>query len=89
MKLRLIKDVNLGVCVFVTPATRTYDDSVILTADDITSRRQLFGLGKGTFLEAYWKLYDQNKFYYARNSEGAFVKSYISYYRTKSRSMKG
>lgn len=89
VKLRLVKDYALGLCVYVTPATKTYDDSVILTADDITSKRHLFGLGKGTFLEAYWKLYDQNKFYYARNSEGAFVKSYISYYRTKSRSMKG
>lgn len=89
VKLKLVNDEKLGLCVFVMPATRIYDDSVILTADNITSKRQLFGLGKGTFVEAYWKLYDKNKFYYSRNSEGAFVKSYLGYYKTKNVKMKG
>lgn len=89
VKLKLVDDCKLGLCVFVTPATYTYDDSVILTADDITSKRDLFGFGKGTFVEKFWKLYDQNKFYYSRNSEGAFVKAYISYFKSKSVKMKG
>lgn len=89
VKLKLVKDDILGVCVWVTPATQIHKDSVVLTADEITDKRTLFGLGKGTFVEAYWRLYDTNKFYYARNSEGDFVRSYLTYYKTKASKMKG
>lgn len=89
VKLKLVNEPTLGLCVFVTPATIVHANDIVLTADEITNKRTLFGLGKGTFVEAYWKLYDQNKFYYARNSEGDFVRSYLSYYKTKAVKMKG
>lgn len=89
VKLKLVRDKDLGLCVFVTPATITHEDSIILTGDDITSKRMLFGFGRGTFIESYWKLYEKNKFYYARNSEGDFVRSYLGYVKTKSVKMKG
>lgn len=89
VKLKLVNDVKLGLCVFVTPATKVYDDSIILTADDIQGRKELFGFGKGTFVEKIWKLYDQNKFYYSTNTEGDFVRSYITYFKTKAAKMKG
>ena len=84
--LRLVDDKERGLCVFVFPATRTYHDSIILTVDDITTRNELFGLAKETFCVAYWRLFLQNKFYYSRNSEGAFLKSYMSLVRTLSNS---
>lgn len=87
VKLRLINDEHIGLCVYVTPATRVYSDSIILTADEIRSRNEIFALGKGTFIESYWKLYGKNKFYYSRNSEGAFVKAYLSYVTSKVREM--
>lgn len=87
MKLRLVNMPKVGPAVWVTPATKVYDDSIILTTDDIKNANELFGLGQGTFCDAYWKLYMSNKFFYARNSEGAFVKSYLSYYRTKRNAM--
>ena len=89
VKLKLVKDNNLGLCVFVTPATITHDDSYILTADDITSKRTIFGLGRGTFIESYWRLYERNKFYYSNDTEGDFVKAYITYYHSKAHKMKG
>lgn len=82
VKLRLVQDIERGLCVFVTPATKIYDDSIVLTADEIHNKRMIYGFGLETFLKAYWKLYKQNKFYYATNSEGAFIKSYISYVLT-------
>lgn len=78
VKLKLVNDVDRGIIVHVTPATRIYDDSNILTTDDIENKRMYFGFAKGTFADIYWKLYQQNKFYYARNSEGAFIKAYIN-----------
>lgn len=85
VKLQLVNDAQRGICVFVQPATKIYPDSVVLTCDEITDKRQAFAMGFDTFnfVKAYWKLYEQNKFYYARNSEGAFIKAYISYSRTK------
>ena len=77
IKLKLVHDEERGVVVFVTPATRTYDDSIILTVDEIKNEHMLFAFGKGTIVDIYWKLYAMNKFYYSRNSEGAFLKSYI------------
>ncbi len=89
VKLKLVDDAERGVCVFVTPASKVYDDSIILTADDIHSKREVFGIGKGTFIEAYWRLYDKNKFYYATNAEGALVRAYLGYYKSKYAKMKG
>lgn len=89
VKLRLVNDNERGICVFVTPATRLYDDSIIITSDEITSKMQIFGLGKGTFMDAIWKLYMNNKFYYATNSEGSFVKAYLSYAYSVIANMKG
>lgn len=88
VKMQLVKDEKRGLCVFVQPATKVYDDSLILTFEEIKSKREVFALGLDTFVKAYWKLYEQNKFYYARNSEGAFVKAYISYCRTKLQAMR-
>ena len=87
VKLRLVEDEEIGLCVFVVPATRVYDDSIILTIDDITKRNELFGFGKGTFCDAYWKLYYKNKFFYANNRVGSFVATYISSARTKMNTM--
>ena len=87
VKLKLVNDKERGLCVFVTPATKVHNDSIIMTADDINKKNEVFGVGKGTFLDAYWKLYAKNKFYYSRNSEGSFVSAYLSYFKTKIKEM--
>jgi hypothetical protein len=79
VKLKLVNDSKIGVCVFVTPATKIYGDSIILTSDEITNKNEIYGIGTGTIFDIYWKLYMSNLFFFSRNSEGAFVKSYLSY----------
>lgn len=87
VKLKLVQDTNRGLCVWVHPATPPKrDDSIILTCEEITEPNQIFGVAKDTNLyKIYFGLYKQNKFFYSRNSEGAFVHSYLSYYQTMRR----
>ena len=87
VNLQLVDEEDIGVCVFVHPATKTYEDSIIMTADELTSKLDIFGVGRGTFLDAYWLLFRKNRFYYVRNGEGSFVKSYLQYVRTKESAM--
>lgn len=78
LKLQLIRD-ERGVCVYVMPATKTYPDSYILTHGDITSPQEIFAFGRrGSLIEGFWKLYKENKWYYATNSDGALVSAYVS-----------
>lgn len=88
LKLQLVKNPELGTCVYVVPATKLYNDSWILTHETITSKRELFGFGKkGTILDIYWRLYKANKFYYSTNLEGALMKGYIKAVKDKSKNM--
>lgn len=89
LKLQLVKD-ERGLCVYVTPATRTYDDSYILTHGEITTDHEIFAFGKrGTPLEIFWKLYKQNKFYYATNNDGALLAAYVKMSNDKLRRLAG
>jgi len=89
LKLQIVRD-DTGVCVYVTPATRTYEDSYILTHGDITSPNEIFCFGShGTPLERVWKLYKQNRFYYATNNDGALLFAYVRMCNQKLRKMNG
>lgn len=87
LRLQLTRD-PLGLNVYVLPATRTYEDSVILTHGDITDRRQQFGFGAKTpVLDLIWRLYKGNRFFYHTNSEGALMQAYIRATNMKMRKM--
>lgn len=89
LKLQLVKD-EKGLCVYVMPATRIYDDSYILTHGDITNDHEIFAFGaRGTMLESIWKLYKHNRFYYATNSDGALLYAYVKMCNDKLRKMSG
>ena len=89
LKLQLIRD-ERGLCVYVMPATRTYDDSYILTHGDITTANEIFAFGKrGTPLEIFWKLYKQNKWYYATNNDGNLIATYVRLSNDKLRKLAG
>lgn len=78
LKLQLVKN-DTGLCVYVRPATRTYNDSYILTHGEITKRNEIYGFGaRGTILDVFWKLYKANRFYYATNIDGALFKAYVN-----------
>lgn len=87
IKLQLVRD-ELGLCVHVLPATRIYKDSIILTAGDITDPREVFGFGaQGSAVNAIWRLYKANRFYYATNREGALIRAYIKAVQTRKSAM--
>lgn len=89
LKLQLVSD-ERGLCVYVTPATRTYEDSFILTHGEIQTDREIFAFGqRGTPLEMFWKLYKQNKWYFATNSDGALVAAYVKMCNEKLRKLSG
>lgn len=89
LKLQLIMD-ERGLCVYVMPATRTYEDSFILTHGEITSPQEIFCFGqRGTLLETWWKLYKQNKWYFATNADGALIASYVRMCNQKLRKLNG
>lgn len=88
LNLKLVTTTEIPLCIFVTPATRIHDDSVVMTAEDIKDRREIFGFGAiGSAVNRVWRLYKANLFYYARNSEGALIKSYIREVKNKQREM--
>ncbi len=89
VKLKLVTNDKVGLCVYVHPVTHVYDDDTILTAGDITSKNQQFGFGNkdSMILTTIWRLYAANKFYYFHNSAGALVESYINSVKLKKRNM--
>lgn len=89
LKLQLVMD-ERGLCVYCMPATRTYDDSYILTHGDITSPQEIFCFGQhGTPLEIFWKLYKRNLWYFATNADGALVSAYVKMCNQKLRKLSG
>ena len=87
--LTLCEDQERGLCVLVTPATRTHDDSIILMAEEPTSRNHLFGFGKGTVVDIWWRLYYQNRWLYTTNGMGATIHSYVGYVKSKIDKLEG
>lgn len=69
---------DVGLCVFVHWATRTYDDSIIYTTGEIRRPLDRYKIGHTKLDSQIWKLFQQNKFYYATNDVGSFVESYIT-----------
>ena len=89
LKLQLVKD-ERGLCVYVTPATKTYEDSFILTHGEITTANEIFCFGsRGTPLEIFWKLYKQGKWYYATNNDGNLIAAYVHMSNQKLRKLNG
>ena len=89
VKLKLMYNEKVGYCVYVHPATKVYQDSAILTNGEILDKRYQFGFGSknSKILDLIWRLYKANRFFYARNSEGELLKTYIRLTKTKLRDM--
>lgn len=84
-KLQIVS-CDIGLAVYVFPATKTYNDSIILTSGEITDRRHIYGLGaRGSGIETVWRLYRANRFYYATNADGALVRAYIKAVKDRER----
>ena len=81
VRMDIVSHETLGVCAYVHWATYTYDDSLILTAEDRTDPRYIFRTGHGRLDMLLRRLFSQNRVYYATNDVGVFVESYLNYIR--------
>lgn len=72
----IVQRSDLGTCMFVHWATRTYPDSVILTVDHRTDGRFQYRFGEGKVYDIFIKLLKENKIYYTTNDVGNFFCSY-------------
>lgn len=77
VRLDIVEHPELGICIFAHWATRTYEDSIILTSDERTDPRYIFKTGHGRLEQILRKCFTQNRVYYATNDVGAFVDSYL------------
>ena len=77
----MVNHKELGLCCYVHWATRTYPDSLILSAEERTDPRRIYRTGRGALDTLIRKLYADNRVYYATNDVGAFVESYLNYIR--------
>lgn len=81
VRLDIVEHETLGVCIFAHWATRTYDDSMILTADERTDPRYIFKTGRGRLDMLLRRIFNDNRVYYATNDVGMFIESYFGYIR--------
>lgn len=81
VRLDIVNHETLGLCCYVHWASRTYPDSIILSAEERTDPRRIYRTGRGSLDTLIRKLYTDNRVYYATNDVGAFVESYLNYIR--------
>lgn len=81
IQLEISKMENIGYGIIVHESNMIYDDlhndSIVYTTGDINDYRFRYCFGHTTADMFIWKLYKQNKFYYAHNTLGQQVESYV------------
>lgn len=78
VRLDIVQHPVLGTCLYAHWATRTYEDSMIFTLQEMYDPRYIYGLGEGTtagkFIHA---MLQRHKVYYPANDVGSFVENYL------------
>ena len=77
LALDILHNAKIGLFVSVHYASRTYDDSIIFTIDDITERNKRYRFGYTKSDKKLWELYKRNKFFYASNDLGSLLENYV------------
>lgn len=77
IKLNVYNCSELGYYVTAHKASRLYDDSIIYTLDEITSKNERYLQGFTKIDKFIWSLYKKNKFYYSNNSIGLMIEKYV------------
>lgn len=81
VRLDIVSHETLDLCIYAHWATYTYDDSIILTADERIDPRYKFKTGRGRLDMLLRRLFNENRVYYATNDIGMFIDSYFGYIR--------
>lgn len=78
INLELYTSGSLGMFVKVHESTKIYDDSIIYTINNITSRNERYKYGYTRIDSILWSLYTRNKWYYSTNDVGDVVHDFVS-----------
>lgn len=62
-------------------ATKTYDDSIILTLGELKDKRYIFGIGRNFLKKILVELIRKRHVYYSSNEVGSIFKDYLNRYR--------
>lgn len=79
VRLDMVKHSSLGICMYVHWASRTYEDSIILSAAERTDVRFIYRTGRGALDLLIRRMFAENRVYYATNDVGNFCESYFAY----------
>lgn len=86
INLEMFFQKDIGFYVSVHGANRTYDDSIVYHIDTtILSANERYKWGSSKVDDMYKKLLNENKWYYATNTEGSLIDDYIKAIRTYDR----
>lgn len=83
LKVDFCIDEIIGLHARITKASRTYDDSIILSIDMdkiVNDKRYLYGLGHKRLKDLFNKCLNARSFLFSTNEVGAFFKDYLSRY---------
>lgn len=90
-KLEVVDVEEIGVCVYVYPITKIYDDTIIYTNENYDAlieynnrggqimnlNNVIYNVGVDKFSSFLWGKFYQNMFFYSDNSTASFIKSYV------------
>ena len=78
VRLDIVENADLGLCVYAHWATKTHSDSIIMTNEEMTDSRYIKGVAINTKLyRTLITLLRAGKFYFASNDVGTFVENYL------------
>lgn len=80
LKVEIVYNTEQGNHLEVHRATKTYDDSIILTLGELVDQRYVFGFGTGRLSKILSKYVTERKVYYSSNEVGSIFKDYIKQY---------
>lgn len=81
LKIELVTDDRLGAHLEIHRATKTYDDSIILTLGELHDKRHLYGFGSGRLYKILVKYINERKVLYSSNEVGSIFKDYLQRFK--------
>lgn len=81
LKVELVRDSKLGAHLEVHRASKTYDDSIILTLGELQDSRYVYGFGVGRLNKILAKYLYERKVLYSSNEVGSIFKDYLHRYK--------
>lgn len=78
LNFEIVQLPDIGICALCRPATRVYPDSIIYTCGEILDNRYVYRCGGSSAPSGIvWKLYRQNRIFYATNECGELLLNFI------------